>query len=160
MPWDHQHSEPPAHREATSYGHWTKSSMSSVHTTRRCATPYVTIGTLRTRSTTTNHFNHSHRHRHERNKPPKAATSAPRGGGHALPHIVKEVNAIFGGHVSQEHKRQQKLTDRQVLVATHSAPTPYRWSKHSITFSRVDQWLNFDHPSKYPLLVDPVIQES
>jgi hypothetical protein len=24
----------------------------------------------------------------------------------------------------------------------------------------VDQWLNFDHPGKYPLLVDPVIQES
>jgi hypothetical protein len=26
--------------------------------------------------------------------------------------------------------------------------------------SRVDQWLNFDHPRKYPLLVDPVIRES
>jgi hypothetical protein len=24
----------------------------------------------------------------------------------------------------------------------------------------VDQWLNFDHPGKYPLLVDPVIRES
>jgi hypothetical protein len=23
----------------------------------------------------------------------------------------------------------------------------------------VDQWLNFDHPGKYPLLVDPVIRE-
>jgi hypothetical protein len=45
-------------------------------------------------------------------------------------------------------------------VATHSALTPYRWSELSITFSRADQWLNFDHPSKYPLLVDPVIQES
>jgi hypothetical protein len=29
-----------------------------------------------------------------------------------------------------------------------------------ITFSRADQWLNFDHPGKYPLLVDPVIQQS
>jgi hypothetical protein len=29
-----------------------------------------------------------------------------------------------------------------------------------ITFSRADQWLNFDHPSKYSLLVDPVIRES
>jgi hypothetical protein len=24
----------------------------------------------------------------------------------------------------------------------------------------VDQWLNFDNPGKYPLLVDPVIRES
>jgi hypothetical protein len=36
----------------------------------------------------------------------------------------------------------------------------YRWSEHLITFTRADQWLNFDHPDKYPLLVDPVIQES
>jgi hypothetical protein len=45
-------------------------------------------------------------------------------------------------------------------VATTSAPAPYRWSEHAITFSRADQWLNFDHPGKYPLLVDPVIRES
>jgi hypothetical protein len=45
-------------------------------------------------------------------------------------------------------------------VATTSAPTPYRWSEHPITFTRADQWLNFDHPGKYPLLVDPVIRES
>jgi hypothetical protein len=45
-------------------------------------------------------------------------------------------------------------------VATNNTPTPYCWSEHAITFSRADQWLNFDHPSKYPLLVDPVIQES
>jgi hypothetical protein len=32
--------------------------------------------------------------------------------------------------------------------------------EHTISFSRVDQWLNFDHPGKYPLLVDPVIRES
>jgi hypothetical protein len=32
--------------------------------------------------------------------------------------------------------------------------------EHAITFSRADQWLNFDHPGKYPLLVDPVIRES
>jgi hypothetical protein len=45
-------------------------------------------------------------------------------------------------------------------VATTSAPAPYRWSEHAITFSRADQWLNFDHPGKYPLLVDPMIRES
>jgi hypothetical protein len=45
-------------------------------------------------------------------------------------------------------------------VATTSAPAPYRWSEHAITFSLADQWLNFDHPDKYLLLVDPVIRES
>jgi hypothetical protein len=45
-------------------------------------------------------------------------------------------------------------------VATTSAPAPYRWLEHPITFTRADQWLNFDHPGKYPLLVDPVIRES
>jgi hypothetical protein len=45
-------------------------------------------------------------------------------------------------------------------VATTCASAPYRWSEHAITFSWADQWLNFDHPRKYPLLIDPVIQES
>ena len=36
---------------------------------------------------------------------------------------------------------------------------PYRWSEHPITFTWADQWLNFDHPGKYPLLVDPLIRE-
>jgi hypothetical protein len=66
----------------------------------------------------------------------------------------------LGGHGAQENRRQQKLNDRQVLVATTSAPVRYWWSEHAITFSRVDQWLNFDHPGKYLLLVDPVIRES
>jgi hypothetical protein len=45
-------------------------------------------------------------------------------------------------------------------VATTGPPAPYRWSEHPITFTQADQWLNFDHLGKYPLLVDPVIRES
>jgi hypothetical protein len=45
-------------------------------------------------------------------------------------------------------------------VAATGPPTLYGWSEHPITFTRADQWLNFDHPGKYPLLVDPVIRES
>jgi hypothetical protein len=82
------------------------------------------------------------------------------GGGGAFPRIDREVNIIFGGHGSQESKRQQKLNDCQILVAATGPPAPYRWSEHPITFTRADQWLNFDHPGKYPLLVDPVIRES
>jgi hypothetical protein len=90
----------------------------------------------------------------------QVASTTIRGRGGAFPHIDREVNIIFGGHRSQENRRQQKLNDREVLAATTSAPAPYRWSEHAITFSWADQWLNFDHPGKYPLLVDPVIRES
>jgi hypothetical protein len=96
--------------------------------------------------------------------PPRGGPGEPRqpqqqegGGGGAFPRVDREINVIFGGHKSQENRRQRELNDRQVLAATTSAPAPYRWSKHAITFSRADQWLNFDHPGKYPLLIDPVI---
>jgi hypothetical protein len=99
--------------------------------------------------------------------PPRGGPDEPRqphqpeeGGGGAFPRVDREVNVIFGGHGSQENKRQQKLNDRQILVATTGPPAPYRWSEHPITFTREDQWLNFDHPGKYPLLVDAVIRES
>jgi hypothetical protein len=97
--------------------------------------------------------NHSNRYRLPRHEeiPPSRANLSSRvevvvGG--AFPRIDMEVNIIFRGHGAQ-----------QVLVATNSAPNLYRWSKHTISFSRADQWLNFDHPSKYPLLVNPVIWE-
>jgi hypothetical protein len=99
--------------------------------------------------------------------PPRGGPGEPRqpqqqeeGRGGAFPRIDGEVNVIFGGHGSQESRRQQKLNDRQILVATTGPPAPYRWSEHPTTFTRADQWLNFDHPGKYPLLVDPVIREN
>jgi hypothetical protein len=99
--------------------------------------------------------------------PPRGGPGEPRqpqqqeeGGGGAFPRVDREVNVIFGGHRSQESKIQQKLNDRQILVAATSPPALYRWSEHSITFTRADQWLNLDHPGKYPLLVDSVIRES
>jgi hypothetical protein len=99
--------------------------------------------------------------------PPRGGLGEPRqpqqqeeGGGGAFQRVDGEVNVIFDRHRSQENKRQQKLNDRQILVATTGPPAPYRWSEHPITFTRADQWLNFDHPGKYPLLVDPVIRES
>jgi hypothetical protein len=45
-------------------------------------------------------------------------------------------------------------------LATNNASAPYQTSEHAITFSQADQWLNFNHHDKYPLLVDPVIRES
>jgi hypothetical protein len=42
-------------------------------------------------------------------------------GGKAFPHIDREFNVIFGGYRVLENRRQQKLIDRQVLVATNNA---------------------------------------
>jgi hypothetical protein len=99
--------------------------------------------------------------------PPRGGLGEPQkpqqqegGGGGAFPRVDGEVNIIFGGHGSQENKRQQKLNDRKILVATTGVPAPFRWSEHPITFTRANKWLNFDHSGKYPHLVDPVIRES
>jgi hypothetical protein len=99
--------------------------------------------------------------------PPRGGPREPRqpqqqegGGGGALPRVDGEVNVIFDGHGSQESKRQQKLNDRQILVAATGPPAPYRWSEHPITFTQADQWLNFDHPGKYSLIVDSMIRDS
>jgi hypothetical protein len=78
--------------------------------------------------------------------PPRGEPGKPRqpqqqeeGRGGAFSCVDREVNVIFGGHGAQENRRQQKLNDRQVLVATTSAPAPYRWSEHAINFSQADQ---------------------
>jgi hypothetical protein len=81
---------------------------------------------------------------------PRQPQQQEEGEGGAFPRVDREVNIIFGGHGSQENRRQQKLYDRQILVATTGPPAPYRWSEHPITFTRADQWLNFDHPVSHP----------
>jgi hypothetical protein len=69
----------------------------------------------------------------------------------------------------QRHIRRTRVTGEQKAAeaqrptdtgGNHQCPAPYRWSKYPITFTRADQWLNFNHPGKYPLLIDPVIRES
>jgi hypothetical protein len=47
-----------------------------------------------------------------------------------------------------------------VLVVATGPPTSYRWSETPITFSWDDQWLSFEHPSKYRLLVNLVINDN
>jgi hypothetical protein len=140
--------------------HWMTSSMPSARTTRTCATPYGTVGTSSTPSDMADRSSLYHLPHHEERSASPSSLNNQKGRGGAFPRVDREVNVIFGGHGSQENRRQQKLNDRQVLAATTSAPAPYRWSEHAITFSRANQWINFDHPGKYPLLVDPVIRES
>jgi hypothetical protein len=79
---------------------WTTSSMPSARTTRTCATPFGTAETSSTLSGTTDPSNLYLLPRREEE-----------GGGGAFPRVDREVNVIFGGHGSQENKRQQKLND-------------------------------------------------
>jgi hypothetical protein len=157
---DHSSLVPEVHPVEAS-GHWTTSSMPSAYITRICATPCVTVETSNIPSGMADHSNLYHLpHREGGPDEPRRPQQQEGGGGGAFPRVDGEVNIIFRGHRSQENKRQQKLNDRQILVATTIAPTPYRWSEYPITFTQADQWLNFDHPGKYSLLVDPMIRES
>jgi hypothetical protein len=61
------------------------------------------------------------------------------------------------GRKKKEAAEAQRPSDTS---GGHQSSRPYRWSEHLITFTRADQWPNFDHPGKYPLLIDPVIRES
>jgi hypothetical protein len=77
--------------------------------------------------------------------PPRGGPGEPRqpqqqegGGDGAFPRIDGEVNVIFDGHGSQENNRQQKLNDRQILVAVTSATAPYRWSDTTRRFPYSD----------------------
>jgi hypothetical protein len=69
MPWNRQGLEPMVLLVVTTYGHWTKSSIASAHTTRRCSTPCVTAETSRTQSAMANCYNHYRRLHHEGTKP-------------------------------------------------------------------------------------------
>jgi hypothetical protein len=58
--------------------------------------------------------------------PPRGGPEEPRqpqqeeeGGGGAFPRVDREVNVIFGGHGSQENRRQQKLNDSPDIGGDH-----------------------------------------
>jgi hypothetical protein len=106
--------------------HWTTSSTPSAHTTKTCATPSGTVETSSTPWGTADPSNLCHLpHREEDLENLDNLNSRRGGGGGAFPRVDGEVNVTFGKHGSQESKRQQKLNDRQILVAATSPPAPY-----------------------------------
>jgi hypothetical protein len=66
----------------------------------------------------------------------------------------KTVNVLFGGLPT---KRTQKATRREVLNIEPAVPTPLRWSKVPIIFSRVDQWTGISEPGHFPLVLKLVV---
>jgi hypothetical protein len=71
----------------------------------------------------------------------------------------KTVNVIFGGDGDFGSRREQKLLLREIMSVEPAAPRPLRWSEVPISFSRNDQWTSFSEPSKFPLVLDPVVAE-
>jgi hypothetical protein len=137
--------------------HRTTSSTPSAHTTRTCATPSRTAETSSTLLGTATPSILGHLPHHEEDPENLDNLSSRRGGGRRQSVPTRRWR-------SQCHLRwtwvARKLNDRQILVAATGPLAPYRCSEHPITFTRADQWLNFNHPGKYPLLFDLVIQES
>jgi hypothetical protein len=159
MPLDHPSLVPEGH-PAEVNEHWTTSSMPSAHTTTTCIILFGTTEISSTPSGMADPSNLYHLPHHE--DPENLDNLRSRKGEEAERSrtSMERSTSSSADTGSQESKRQQKLNDRQISVAATSAPVPYRWSEHPITFTQADQWLNFDHPGKYSLLVDPVIRES
>jgi hypothetical protein len=158
-PLDHPPLAPEEH-VAEANVHWTTSSMPSARTTRTCATPSRTAETSSTPLGMVDPSNLYHLPHHEEDPENLDSHSSRRGEEAEHSRTSTEKSTSSSADMGRKEVRQQKLNDRQILVAATSPPAPYRWSELPITFTRADQWLNFDHPGKYPLLVDPVIRDS
>jgi hypothetical protein len=159
MPLDHPSLVPEGH-PAKANEHWTTSSTPSARTTKICVTPSGTAETSSTPSGMADPSNLYHLPHHKEDPENLDNLSSRKEEKAEHSHASMEKSTSSSADTGQENRRQQKLNDRQILVATTSALAPYRWLEHPITFTRTDQWLNFDHPVKYQLLIDPVIQES
>jgi hypothetical protein len=71
----------------------------------------------------------------------------------------KVVNVIFRGDEDFSSRRDQKLLFQEILSVEPAVPRPLRWSEVPISFSRDDQLMSFSEPGKFPLVLDPVVEE-
>jgi hypothetical protein len=135
--------------------HWTTSSTPSVCTIRACATPSETTETSSTASRTDDPSNLYHLPHHKED--PKNLDNLNSRKGEEVEHSRASTEKSTSSSANMGRKKERGSRSSTSITGP---PAPYRWSEHPITFTRADQWLNFDHPGKYPLLVDPVIRES
>jgi hypothetical protein len=75
-----------------------------------------------------------------------------------FPEACKVVNYIFGGPDSYESKRKHKFIAREVMAVSPATHKYLKWSEVPITFDQSDH-LNFImRLGRYPLIVDPIIE--
>jgi hypothetical protein len=73
---------------------------------------------------------------------------------------VENVFLIFGGLTVDMSNSQRKRERHEVLAAEKAPPSFLNWSRDAITFSCEDHPNRIPNPSQYPLLVDPVIDDT
>jgi hypothetical protein len=71
----------------------------------------------------------------------------------------KTVNVIFGGDGDFGSRWDQKLLLWEIMSIEPAVPWPLRWMEVPISFSCDDQWMSFSEPSKFPVVLDPVVAE-
>jgi hypothetical protein len=71
----------------------------------------------------------------------------------------KTINVIFGGDGDFGSRWEQKLLLWEIMSVEPAVPRPQCWSEVPILFSHDDQWTSFSKPSKFPLVLDPMVAE-
>jgi hypothetical protein len=67
------------------------------------------------------------------------------------------VEHMFGGSASYESKRQYKTVAREVLATIPQSRQAVKWSNVEISFSQGDCPENFARPGRFPIVVEPTI---
>jgi hypothetical protein len=74
--------------------------------------------------------------------------------------VVENVFLIFRGPTVDMSSSQRKWERYEVLAAEKAPPSFLDWSEDTITFNREDHPNCIPNPGQYPLVVDPVIDNS
>jgi hypothetical protein len=89
----------------------------------------------------------------------KAKKHSGDGGTGGFP-AVENVFLIFGGPTVNMSTNQRKHERHEVLAFEKAPPSFLDWSEEAITFSRKDHPYDIPNSGQYPLVVDPVIDNS
>jgi hypothetical protein len=92
-------------------------------------------------------------------KEDKAKKDGGDGGVDGFP-AVENVFLIFGGPTVDMSTSQFKHERHEVLTAEKAPPSFLNWSEEAITFSCKDHPNRIPNPGQYPLVIDPVIDNS
>src|SRR5438132_5126884 len=99
---------------------------------------------------------HSKRPARNQDEPNRSPGHQP--DGPVFPVPEHQLNMIYGGTEAYESKRKQKLVAREINAITPAVPKYLKWSEVPITFDRADHPDRVQHPSRYPLSLDPIVQ--